>query len=108
MHGKLSAMVSTLDREAWLEEETSNFQQKVIDAETRENWRRVSGSSGLNPRQLETVRQIVDLARRPSQRNRSIAAARIAGRLDRRIGETRIDRRAKDQKHSRHGTSRIQ
>ena len=30
----------------------------VIDGETQENWRRVSGSSGLNPRQLETVRQI--------------------------------------------------
>jgi ribonuclease D len=41
-----------------LEEETDLFQQKVIDAETRENWRRVSGSSGLNPRQLETVRQL--------------------------------------------------
>jgi ribonuclease D len=30
----------------------------VIDGETRENWRRVSGASGLNPRQLETVRQL--------------------------------------------------
>lgn len=58
MYGKLSAMVSTLNRDSWLEEETSIFQQKVIDAETRENWRRVSGSSGLNPRQLETVRQL--------------------------------------------------
>lgn len=58
MYGKLSAMVARLDRQAWLDEETALFQQKVIDAETRENWRRVSGSSGLNPRQLETVRQL--------------------------------------------------
>ena len=58
MHDKLAAMVSELERESWLEEETAVFQQKVMDAETRENWRRVSGSSGLNARQLETVRQL--------------------------------------------------
>ena len=58
MHGKLASMVKKLNRESWLEEETSVFQQKVIDAEERENWRRVSGSSGLNSRQLETVRQL--------------------------------------------------
>ncbi len=58
MYEKLSGMVNDLDRQSWLEEETAVFQQKVIDAETRENWRRVSGCSGLNPRQLETVRQL--------------------------------------------------
>jgi ribonuclease D len=58
MYEKLSAMTEKLDRRSWLDEETEIFQQKVIDAETRENWRRVSGSSGLNARQLETVRQL--------------------------------------------------
>ncbi|TWU55809.1 Ribonuclease D [Rubripirellula reticaptiva] len=58
MHDQLSAMAKKLNRESWLEEETGIFQQKVIDGETRENWRRVSGASGLNPRKLETVRQI--------------------------------------------------
>lgn len=58
MHDKLLAMVQELDRETWLNEESEVFQQKVIDGETRENWRRVSGSSGLNARQLETVRQL--------------------------------------------------
>jgi ribonuclease D len=58
MHRQLNLMVEKLKREDWLEEESAIFQQKVIDAETRENWRRVSGSSGLNPRQLETVRQL--------------------------------------------------
>ncbi len=58
MYDKLFSMVQEIDREHWLCEETEIFQQKVIDAETRENWRRVSGSSGLNPRQLETVRQL--------------------------------------------------
>ncbi|TWU42013.1 ribonuclease D [Novipirellula artificiosorum] len=58
MYNKLAAMVNTLQRETWVEEETANLQQKVIDAETRENWRRVSGSAGLNARQLEIVRQL--------------------------------------------------
>ncbi|MGB0595679.1 MAG: ribonuclease D [Rubripirellula sp.] len=58
MQEQLSTMVRDLDRAGWLEEETELFQQKVVDAETRENWRRVSGSSGLNARQLETVRQL--------------------------------------------------
>ncbi len=58
MYKQLGAMVSDLNRESWLKEELDNLQQKVIDAETRENWQRVSGASGLNPRQLETVRQL--------------------------------------------------
>ncbi len=58
MHEQLAAMAVKLNRTSWLDEETGIFQQKIIDAETRENWRRVSGASGLNPRQLETVRQI--------------------------------------------------
>ncbi len=58
MYRQLNLMVEKLKREDWLEEESAIFQQKVIDAETRENWRRVSGSSGLNPRQLESVRQL--------------------------------------------------
>lgn len=67
MYDQLASMVDKLQRRAWLDEETENFQQKVIDGETRENWRRVSGSSGLKPRQLETVRRLwlwrEDLAR---------------------------------------------
>ena len=58
MHDKLSAMAEKLDRARWIEEETEVLQQKVVTAETSENWRRVSGASGLKPRQLEAVRQI--------------------------------------------------
>ncbi len=58
MYRQLAQMADKLDRARWLEEETEVFQQKVMEAETRENWRRVSGSSGLKPRQLEAVRQL--------------------------------------------------
>jgi ribonuclease D len=58
MYKSLSSSVHRMGREGWVEEETATRQQEVIDAENRENWRRVSGASGLNPRQLETIRQI--------------------------------------------------
>ena len=58
MYKKLSSSISQLGRDSWVEEEIENLQQKVVDAETRENWRRVSGSSGLNTRQLEIIRRL--------------------------------------------------
>ncbi len=58
MHQKLDNMVNELGRAEWLVEETVTHQQKVIDGETRENWRRVSGASGLKPRQLEIIKHL--------------------------------------------------
>ena len=51
-------MIDKLDRRGWLDEETELRQQKVIDHETAENWRRVSGSAGMSARQLEIIRQL--------------------------------------------------
>ena len=70
----IGEMADDLDRVSWLDEETELFQQKVIDAETRENWRRVSGSSGLKPRQLEMVRQLWLWREERAQVDRSLAA----------------------------------
>jgi ribonuclease D len=58
MHSQLSADIAKFKRQDWVEEETQRLQDKVIDAEESENWQRVSGSSGLKPRQLEIVRQL--------------------------------------------------
>lgn len=58
MQQKLSKKVDDLQRSEWLGEELDALQQTVIDGEQRENWRRVSGMSGLTPRQMEIVRQV--------------------------------------------------
>ncbi|TWU10122.1 ribonuclease D [Allorhodopirellula heiligendammensis] len=58
MFEKLRGEIDHLDRMSWVVEETQRLQQKVMDAEESENWHRVSGSSGLKPRQLEIVRQL--------------------------------------------------
>ncbi len=58
MYEKISRDILQLDRMSWVDEETQRLQDKVIHAEDAENWQRVSGSSGLKPRQLEIVRQL--------------------------------------------------
>ncbi|WP_237607637.1 ribonuclease D [Roseimaritima sediminicola] len=58
MQKKLAARVDQLQRQSWLEEEIADLQQAVINGEEQENWRRVSGMSGLSPRQMEIVRQV--------------------------------------------------
>lgn len=58
MYKKLSRRLTERKRWDWLEEETDIRQDKVIAYDNGENWRRVSGSSNLPPRQLETVRQL--------------------------------------------------
>ena len=58
MYEKQRATMDKLDRRGWLDEETTIRQQKVIDQETSENWRRVSGCAGMTPRQLEIIRHL--------------------------------------------------
>ncbi|MEM6979681.1 MAG: ribonuclease D, partial [Planctomycetota bacterium] len=58
MHRDLIDRIRQRDRESWLQEETDRLQDKVIQAETQERWQRVSGSSGLKPRQMEILRHI--------------------------------------------------
>ncbi|MEL6104840.1 MAG: HRDC domain-containing protein [Planctomycetota bacterium] len=58
MYEKQSATMTKLKRRDWLDEETSIRQQRVIEQETSENWRRVSGCAGMTPRQLEIIRHL--------------------------------------------------
>lgn len=58
LYGILNAQILKSGRLEWLEEETTLLQQSVIELETEERWRKVSGSSGFGGRQLEIVRQL--------------------------------------------------
>ena len=58
MYDRLSQRLDRRGRWDWLEEETELLQDKVIEYDTGQNWRRVSGSQSLPPRQLEIVRQL--------------------------------------------------
>ena len=58
MQGILQRQIDKLGRDDWVIEETDRLQDKVLDAETRNNWRKVSGSSNLKPRQQAIVREL--------------------------------------------------
>ncbi|MEO1527364.1 MAG: HRDC domain-containing protein [Planctomycetota bacterium] len=58
MYRKQEKTMQKLDRRAWLDEETAIRQKRVIEQETSENWRRVSGCAGMTPRQLEIIRHL--------------------------------------------------
>ncbi len=68
MHSKLAQLLSTANRRSWFDEETESVQQAIIESENTESWRRVSGASGLQPRQLEIVRQVWRWRERRAQR----------------------------------------
>ncbi|MEM9825670.1 MAG: HRDC domain-containing protein [Planctomycetota bacterium] len=58
MYRQLAEMLDARGRWEWLREETEIRQDKIIQSEMTGNWRKVSGSSGLKPRELEIVRQL--------------------------------------------------
>jgi len=47
-----------LGRRHWLDDEMRKLGEELVAAQTAERWRRVSGNSGLSPRQLAIVREI--------------------------------------------------
>ena len=55
---KLGNKLEKLGRLAWLEDEHKAWHQAVIDSDTREKWRKISGTSGLNPKVLCIVREL--------------------------------------------------
>lgn len=58
MYRILHGAITELGRIDWLDEESEQAQQQIESADRRENWHRVSGATGLSPRQLEIIRQL--------------------------------------------------
>jgi ribonuclease D len=54
----LHRRLNELGRLAWLEAELASWQRDLIDFETGERWRRLSGISSLSPRSLAIVREL--------------------------------------------------
>lgn len=58
MVDKLQGMLNQQGRTRWLVDETCDWMQRIDEGESRERWRRVSGSSGLPPKSLKIVRAV--------------------------------------------------
>ena len=54
----LSAALNNLARGEWMQEEMESWQSEMEAAEVRENWRRVSGTSGLPEKSMVIVREL--------------------------------------------------
>ncbi len=54
----LQKELERLGRPSWLQDEMEAWQQELVESETRERWRRVSGISGLSARSLVIVREL--------------------------------------------------
>ncbi len=55
---RLKASLESLDRVTWMQREMLERQEELERQEHREQWRRVSGISGLSPKQLAIIRSL--------------------------------------------------
>jgi len=58
LHERLTQVLKKLGRLAWYEQELANWQQGIVEAQDRKDWRRVSGIGTLNSRNLAIVREL--------------------------------------------------
>jgi ribonuclease D len=59
IRGVIHKRLSELGRLAWLDDELADWQRELVEFETGERWRRMSGISNLPPRSLAAVRELV-------------------------------------------------
>ncbi len=58
LYERLTKQMQKLGRESWLDEEMARWQSDLEEFESRENWRRVSGTSGLPDKAMAVVREL--------------------------------------------------
>jgi len=58
LYDRLTQILSERERLGWFQEEMEKWQQEVISASTRKDWRRVSGIGKLSSRNLAIVREL--------------------------------------------------
>jgi ribonuclease D len=59
IRGVIYARLAELGRLSWLADELGEWQRELVDFETGERWRRISGIANLPPRSLAAVRELV-------------------------------------------------
>jgi ribonuclease D len=76
LHKKLTQILKNLNRDEWLADEMRIWQDEVVAANSRRDWRRVSGIGKLSPRNLAIVRELWNWRQEEAQR-RNLPAKRI-------------------------------
>ena len=68
LHKKLTQILKNLDRDEWLSDELRIWQDEIVAANSRRDWRRVSGIGKLSPRNLAIVRELWTWRQEEAQR----------------------------------------
>ncbi|MEM8679436.1 MAG: HRDC domain-containing protein [Planctomycetota bacterium] len=76
VHAKLIQRLDEMQRQDWFDDETQQWQRRLLEVNTKERWRRVSGSGNLNPRKLAIVRELWQWREAEAQR-RNVPAKRV-------------------------------
>jgi ribonuclease D len=76
LHKKLTQMLKNLGRDEWLADELRMWHDEIVAANSRRDWRRVSGIGKLSPRNLAIVRELWSWRQAEAQR-RNLPAKRI-------------------------------
>jgi ribonuclease D len=58
LYDRLTDTLKRRKRTAWFDEEQAEWQQSIVDAQDRKDWRRVSGIGAMNARNLAIVREL--------------------------------------------------
>ena len=58
LYDHLEKLLNKRERRAWFDQEMANWQDEVVDASNRMDWRRVSGIGKLGPQGLAIVREL--------------------------------------------------
>lgn len=58
LYDRLVKILNKRERRAWFDQEMANWQDEVVDASNRMDWRRVSGIGKLGPQGLAIVREL--------------------------------------------------
>ena len=58
LYDKLLKILTERDRLRWFEEEIRTWQDEIVEASTRKDWRRVSGIGKLGPQSLAIIREL--------------------------------------------------
>ena len=76
LYKKLTQILKNLNRDEWLADELRMWQDEIVAANSRRDWRRVSGIGKLSPRNLAIVRELWNWRQAEAQR-RNLPAKRI-------------------------------
>lgn len=57
---KLGQMLQGLGRTSWFVDESVCFRQRILERDSNEPWRRISGAGSLSPRELAVLREIAN------------------------------------------------